>query len=325
MTATPLPPPAGGAAAPPHGQPVYQALDSHEITTWSPRTGFDRFSATLAEFVKAHWLKLLVAYMGIAVLAISSNMLTDVVNAGIGGTFLAMTMVSLIPFLLVMGFVYVYDRTSKEPLPTLVLTFVLGALLAEISRAVNSSFGDAFGFFGPVFGGILAMFLVTGPIEEVSKWLSVRVHAYNLPSFDDVIDGAIYGIAAGAGFAWWENWSYIYQGVLNGANATGTLEGAIAGGWGIVLIRGIGFLAHPVWAGISGYYLALAKFNPEHRNALIAKGLLIPALMHGASNSYLTVVDALGVGEGAFWALLIVDYLFIFGCAAFLFNKMKKN
>ncbi|GAA0198015.1 PrsW family intramembrane metalloprotease [Haladaptatus pallidirubidus] len=54
--------------------------------------------------------------------------------------------------------------------------------------------------------------------------------------------------------------------------------------------RSFAGLGHVVYAGFSGYYLGLAKLDPENRGPIIVKGLLIASLIHGTYDTAVSVI-----------------------------------
>ncbi|MWG35161.1 PrsW family intramembrane metalloprotease [Halomarina oriensis] len=85
--------------------------------------------------------------------------------------------------------------------------------------------------------------------------------------------------AAGLGFASIENMIYISEGA----------EAAIQSGDGVLgavvlstFARSMAGPGHVIWSAIAGFYLGMAKFNPDNYGPLVVKGLLIAALLHGS-------------------------------------------
>ncbi len=52
---------------------------------------------------------------------------------------------------------------------------------------------------------------VIGFSEEFSKFLGVRLYAYNKKSFDEPLDGIVYSVMVGMGFATFENVLYVLK------------------------------------------------------------------------------------------------------------------
>jgi len=97
---------------------------------------------------------------------------------------------------------------------------------------------------------LLVSILVIGFTQEFLKYAAVRYSVYMLPEFDERMDGILYGTASGLGFATMLNITYIMD------------SGGVDLGVGIIRIV-VTALAQASFAGISGYFLARAKFEDE--------------------------------------------------------------
>ena len=256
--------------------------DLYDVATWEPRTVLDRIA------VRLHGALAGGARLGVVLLALL------VFVAQIGGvvwlasrnpTLGVVALLSALPALALVAFVWRQDVVEKEPLDTIAITFVLAVLFASFAAVVNGAFSELFRSI-PLIGMGLFFFLVVGPVEETVKWLAVRLHAYRRTEFDAVIDGAVYGAVAGLGFATIENMLYVVQGFLRAQDAGSTQ--AIGAALGTATSRALAGPGHVIYSAWAGYYLGLAKFNREHRGPLVVKGLLIAALIHGTYNSFVT-------------------------------------
>jgi RsiW-degrading membrane proteinase PrsW (M82 family) len=108
-------------------------------------------------------------------------------------------------------------------------------------------------------------------IEEVAKSCCLFIFPYFNKWFNEPMDGIVYSVMIGMGFATVENIFYAYS---NGLET--------------VLVRAFTAVpAHAVFAIISGYYVGLAKFNKEKRIQLILTGLGLAILVHGVYNFFL--------------------------------------
>lgn len=211
---------------------------------------------------------------------------------------------------LLAGYVRQQDTGSREPFGLLVTTAGLGVLLAGFAAVVNSTLIGPFSRFG--FAGLIGFyFLVVAPVEETVKWLAIRLHAYRRDEFSAVIDGAVYGAMAGFGFATIENALYIVQ-------------QAVIGGWfagdsitlSVTVIRSLAGPGHVIYSAFAGYYLGLAKFNPDNRKPIIVKGLLIATGAHALYNTGVTVLPGIldsipalsGVSVGVAFVVFVIVY-----------------
>ena len=255
-------------------------LDLYEIADWEERTSVDGAAVAL------YWLLIRAAKWVVVAVALG-------ILAGIGGLAALsdpavglLTVLSAIPAAALTVYVYYSDVTTREPLSLLVTTFLLSILLATFAALVNSY---AQRFFEPlgVLGMPLFFFLIVGPGEETVKLLAVRLYAYTDDRFDAVVDGAVYGAIAGLGFATIENSIYILQ-RLSESGALAELSfglTAITTGGDITALRALAGPGHVIYSATAGYYLGLAKFNPDNRGPIVVKGLLLATVIHATYNT----------------------------------------
>ncbi|WP_128905972.1 PrsW family intramembrane metalloprotease [Halorubrum amylolyticum] len=295
--------------------------DLYDIATWEERTSLDGLSVAL------HWLitrsaKALVVFVALlALLALLGSF-------GLGLVFdpavAVLVGLSAVPALGLAAYVYVSDVTTGEPLSLLVATFLLSILTATFAAILNSV---AQPYFEPLgFPGLVVFFFViVGPIEESVKLLAVRLYAYTDDRFDAVIDGAVYGAIAGLGFVVIENLVYIAQTVELGELSLGLA--ALGAGDGIAALRALAGPGHVIYSAFAGYYLGLAKFNPEHRGPIVVKGLVIAAAIHALYNSLVgpvTTVLSLATGLPQVAALFVFVILFQGAFGYVLLRKLRR-
>jgi RsiW-degrading membrane proteinase PrsW (M82 family) len=313
--------------------------DLYDVSTWEPRTLLDRLS------VKTYHGVLSVArivFILVALLIIGAQVLLGTIGVVFSNQpeVVGLVALSVLPALALVAYVYQADIGTSEPLKLVVGTFVLGVLFAGFAAYINSAFGPFLQAI-PIVGFALFFYLVVAPVEETVKLLAVRLYPYRSSKFDSVIDGAVYGAAAGLGFATIENALYISRGVSmdggNSANAmlwltsvpmqTGGAEGIIGAGAGITALRALAGPGHVIYSAFAGYYLGLAKFNQERAGPIVVKGLLIAALIHATYNTLVgivpTVATALfGVPQLVAFFGFVVVFDGVFGYI--LYRKLKR-
>ncbi|MFC7069768.1 PrsW family intramembrane metalloprotease [Halobaculum lipolyticum] len=269
--------------------PIEEAADSstdlYDVATWEERTSLDGLAVALYRLLagSARW--------GLVALSLLLLVLVGGPSALQNPPIALLTVVSAVPALALAAYVYRSDITTSEPLFMLAATFLLGVLTANFAAVINGRFQPWFGGFG-FLGTVAFFFVVVAPVEETVKLLAVRLYAYGHDSFDSVLDGAVYGAMAGLGFAFIENALYISRGI----EQTGALDlgvGLIGVGGGITFTRALAGPGHVIYSAFAGYYLGLAKFNPDNRGPIVVKGLLIAALIHATYNS------TVGIGSAA--------------------------
>ncbi|MFW6317316.1 MAG: PrsW family intramembrane metalloprotease [Halorubrum sp.] len=277
--------------------------DLYDVATWEERTSLDGLSVALYWLItrSAKALVVFVALLGL--LAILGSF-------GLGLVFdpaVAMLVgLSAIPAFGLAAYVYVSDVTTGEPLSLLVATFLLSILTATFAALLNSyaqPLFDPFGFLGLV----LFFFVIVDPVEETVKLLAVRLYAYTDDRFDAVVDGAVYGAIAGLGFVVIENLVYIAQNVELSELTLGLA--VLGAGDGITALRALAGPGHVVYSAFAGYYLGLAKFNPENRGPIVVKGLVIAAAIHALYN---TLVGPVTSVASALTPLSRISALFVF-------------
>ncbi len=292
--------------------------DSYDIESWEPRTRIDRLSLrlyhVLSEATRGVTLLLALTFVFIE-LGLVSTTLARRPLLGLLSFF------SIVPALLLAVYIWRADPTEREPIPTLVATFLLGVVFAAFAAIINTvGMGVLSGVGVETLAIVPFFFLVVGPVEETVKWLAVRFHAYRTPHFQTAVDGAVYGAMAGLGFATIENLTYVVGSVgIHGGTAV-TVSG-------VAVTRAIVGPNHVLWAAISGYYLGLAKIAPTNRGPIIVKGIALPAFLHGFYNStagFVTnVLSAVFGGDVLLWLLV---YVLVFSglVATYLFRKIRR-
>jgi len=295
-----------------------RSTDLYEISDWEVRSRFDRVVRWLYYTGQS-------VLRGLVVLVAIGILLVQVAFGGLGALgvqplFGALAALSAAPALVLAAYIWYADVTTQEPLTLLVGTFLLGVLFAGFAAILNTVFQDPVVFVGsgfglvPFIGQVVFFFLIVGPVEESVKLLAVRLYAFRDDRFDAVIDGAVYGAAAGLGFATIENALYIVQ---NTETVRGTLQ-ALNAGSGIAAVRALAGPGHVIYSAFAGYYLGLAKFNAEDAGPIVLKGLLIAAVIHALYNTLagpVTVIVSSLYGVSQFAAFLgfvvVYDGIFI--------------
>lgn len=174
--------------------------------------------------------------------------------------------IAVLPGLLICWGVYLADKYERESFWALALSFGLGAAVTVpaiyFEKSVIPMVGDI--ERDPVLTFLMA-FGVIAPVEEIVKWLALIFGAFAWRFFNEPFDGIVYAVMISMGFATVEN--VFYVGIFGHETA---------------LLRAFTAVpAHLVFAVSVGYYAGLAKFDPQGRNHLLLRGLLVAILLHG--------------------------------------------
>jgi len=134
------------------------------------------------------------------------------------------------PSLALLWYFYHKDRYEPEPKRYVIMTFIYGAL----NSVVIAVFFETL-LFHIIPATALTVALVASIVEEPAKAFVIRV-PYNAEQMDGIMDGVVYGVAAGLGFAATEN---LFYGLGFGA--------------GITIVRALLTpIAHGVWSATVG-------------------------------------------------------------------------
>lgn len=183
--------------------------------------------------------------------------------------FILLFIASIGPGLVWLWLFYRQDRYEPEPVRKILQVFLAGLLLVipaglleqiwrgQIENSIRNA--DWVSFLGLAF-------LVIALIEEGLKsavliWMTGNSHELNEP-----VDGPVYGITLGLGFASLENllWANLF-------------------GYGVAILRAlITTLAHASFSGWMGYYLAKYKLESNREVQMLGKGFLLALATHGA-------------------------------------------
>lgn len=233
--------------------------------------------AGLVGFVVLAWLVELVAGLGAVAM----------------GPLLAAAMAA-IPAVFWLGFFYLMDRHEPEPKQLVAGVCVLGALIAApLADFVQSQFapGAALGIavlppFAP--DRVLHAVLIAGLSQELCKYAVVRYTIYLSHEFDEPMDGIVYMMACGTGFAVWVNYhrlaSQHHEAYLSIASARAVVT----------------TLAHASFAGLLGYVMGRAKFSRRSapvRGTLLMLGLLGAAAFNGQFTLIASWVEQRGLTQ----------------------------
>ncbi|ORC36866.1 hypothetical protein B4O97_04370 [Marispirochaeta aestuarii] len=202
---------------------------------------------------------------------------------------------AIIPSLVLVLLFMRFDRRRPEPRGEILRAFVLG-VFSTIPVLVLEILVDAFfspWFTNPLYLAVLEAFVVAALCEEGIKLMVVRYFLYRRAHFNEVMDGILYTVAAGLGFACLENIIYV---------ASGGITVALTRAFTAVPL-------HAVCSALLGYALGMARFAPtaDEEQRLISGGLFLAVFIHGTYNFLLFMVPF----WGALSALTVFPLLFI--------------
>ncbi|WP_440770749.1 hypothetical protein [Natronorubrum sp. DTA28] len=250
----------------------------HEVAVWEARTRFDRFVLRTYEGVRKQSLLLVSAYLVVALLIMLAGWYQSAIVYG----FDRMFFVSILPAALLTGYIWYRYATPGSSFKSILITFILGAAFsAGVSEIISIDAPLGALANSGVVGTFLYTFLFLSPAHLLASMAAVAIYAYRSHDMSAVIDGAVYGAIAGLGVVAMTNFTWYIGDSLPQSDFAFRLVLAIC-------VVGI--------ASFGGYYLGLAKFNPEYQGPIAIKGFVLIVLLIGSYEFSVRVLNYLTVG-----------------------------
>lgn len=211
------------------------------------------------------------------------------------------------PGVVICFYIFYKDMYNREPKLNLLASFIFGALMvipaALIEQGIMPYFDNtisstaAFAYIGVAF------------TEEFCKFIVLRFYSYPKKSFDEPLDGIVYGVLVSMGFATLENISYVYQ-----------------HGYGTAILRMfLSVPAHATFGVLMGYYAGLAKFKPQKSFVLLVTGLFLATFFHGTFDFFLFLQSTPALDPYISDGLLFIGAIISFIIAVRLSKKLIRQ
>jgi protease PrsW len=205
---------------------------------------------------------------------------------------------AVVPALFIVGYFIRRDRAKPEPKKMIVKLFLLGILSTLPVILIEVSFLEMRCLLYPHYELLFPLFkafIIAALVEESFKLFIVRKFAFKKKCFDEVMDGIVYTVIAGMGFACMENVLYVM-------------------GKGITIGILRAFTSIPMHASVSvimGYWIGRAKYNEGSRRKFILRGFLLAVLFHGLYDlsifaiPFWSELTLIGLVPVLLWAILL--------------------
>ena len=184
----------------------------------------------------------------------------------------ALFAIAIVPGLAISYWIYHQDKYEKEPYLILFACFIWGGISTIPAVLGQMYFRDTEDPHS-LLTTFLFSFFVIALTEELSKFLFLRLYAYPKDAFNEPMDGIVYAVMVGMGFATLENLLYTF-------GETGGITTAIGRAFTAVP-------AHGAFAVMMGAYVGLAKFIPEKRDQYMLTSIALPVFFHGLYDFFL--------------------------------------
>ena len=219
---------------------------------------------------------------------------------------------AVLPALILLFYTYQQDKMQREPIPMIAKGFGWGCLSVFCSFFISvpsmrlGLFPDEIGSF---WDALRTAFFGAAIPEETAKLFCLWMFLRKNPYFDERMDGIVYAVCVGMGFAAFENIEYLF--------AAGTDWVTTGIGRSLTAIPG-----HFGFAVLMGYYFSLNHFDKYRAPMAGLKMWLYPVLAHGL---YDTVAMMASVTPQLSGAITIAILLFCFQMVKWARQGMKKH
>ncbi len=254
------------------------------------------------------------------------------------------TIIAFVPAMIYIVPLIWLDRYDPEPLWLLALAFAWGAVVAVFaSYIINTVFGTIAGLATGNFAiGQLLSAIISAPVfEEGTKGLGVLLLLiFFRRSFDDILDGIVFGGVIALGFATVENVLYYGRGILQGG-----AEGLAL----LFLLRGIlSPFAHVTFTAMIGIGCGISResHNGFVKFAMPVLGYILAVVLHAMWNGmailFIIVLRLTGLNQACYaigmtgeyegicafligYSILEVPLFFVFiGFSIFMMRRQNK-
>jgi len=207
---------------------------------------------------------------------------------------------SILPGVLIIIFIYKKDKYEREPKHYLFKCVLFGMLSCVPAVLGTLGFEALLNLKGASHSPDITVvaiyaFVAVALSEEFAKFLFLRYYIFPKREFDEPMDGIVYAVSIGMGFAILENVLYVLEGGL--ALALLRMFTAVPG--------------HAAFGVIMGYYVGLAKFekNKTRATTLLLLGVLAAATVHGAYDFFLFQNSMKSLALLAFVVIILGIYM----------------
>lgn len=218
---------------------------------------------------------------------------------------------AIMPAIVLLYYIWRRDKYQHEPVRELLKGFGYGALAVFIAgpvevllQMVGFSVAEPHTWLGAAWNAFFGVAVVEEGVKLFFLWLLLRKN----PLFDEHVDGVVYAVAIGMGFAAVENIGYLF-GNLN-------MWQSVAVSRAVFSVPG-----HFMFAVAMGYYYSLNHFA-HITKADRYKVLLMPVLLHGIFDSLLMMSSVTPQWGGVLWLAFVAFCLTLPGMAKHHINTL---
>jgi len=216
---------------------------------------------------------------------------------------------AITPILFWMVFYFKKDL-HPEPKKMILKVFILGILAACVTSVFEMTILGVFTGKYLLFV-ILQSFFIIALIEEVLKYLVVKICVFSSPELDEPLDVMLYMAISALGFAFLENIILFFA---------AEHPYAVGAAFSFALLRFFGAVfLHTLTSGALGFFIALSFCSAKNKKTLYFIGFFMAIFLHGVYN--LAITQLAGFWQYSIPAIIII-VLAVFTTYGFM--KLKK-
>lgn len=191
-------------------------------------------------------------------------------------TYFYLLLAALTPVALLLWYIYRKDSVQPEPTGWLLQAFIYGVASAYVSLQFTSVLQMLTGWTFDLNQQVSVLHAFTNAFvwaaipEECAKLLMLWLVLRRNPHFDERMDGIVYAVCVGLGFAAVENVMYLMNGLENGSWMSIGISRAL-----------FAVPGHFLFAVMMGYYYSLYHFRIRRNTVTKCMILIAPVLAHG--------------------------------------------
>lgn len=204
---------------------------------------------------------------------------------------LMVLLVSLVPTLLLVGFVLYTDRKSKEPSKNIVICLLSGILTVALSGYLEE-------MVMPYFSDSVLLTYIWAFIEEFSKMAIFFLFIFDNKHYDDIYDGVVYMMLIALSFAGLENIMYAFS------------ESTVSDSISLALMRDFTTIPLHVICGIViGYFLSIGNFSKIKTQKYVnfALAIFTASIIHGTYNNLMALLGNLNINYNNMFQVLFLQ------------------
>lgn len=187
---------------------------------------------------------------------------------------LIVVLAAILPAIILIAYIYFKDYNQREPIKWILIGVIYGVLSAFLALFLATPATLLLGVQGgSVLHNIIVAFCSAGIPEELAKFICLLIVVKKNTFFDERMDGIVYAVCIGMGFAGFENILYLFQ-------SESWLQVGICRAL-------ISVPAHFFFAVFMGYFFSNAYFGTDETRYNYVLALVIPICLHAIFDAIL--------------------------------------